>query len=290
MRVAVLGHVEWITFAGVDHVPAAGEIVHATGSWEEPGGGGTVAALQLAKLAGSCDFFTAVGDDELGDRAIEEMRSLGLSVHPAIRAGAATRRAITLIDPAGERTITTLGPRLHADATDPLPWDVLARADAVYVSAGDPEGVRIARGVRVLVVTSRVLDLLIASGVPADALVGSARDPAERAEVERLPVEPGLVVATEGAAGGTYREEGGTSGRFAAVAPPGPLADTYGGGDSFAAGLTWALAAGYARDDALAFAAACGAWAVSGRGVHSGQLTAADAGSLARAGPADRPD
>ena len=40
MRVAVVGHVEWIEFARVERMPAAGEIVHASDAWEEPGGGG----------------------------------------------------------------------------------------------------------------------------------------------------------------------------------------------------------------------------------------------------------
>ena len=280
MRVAVLGHVEWISFARLEHVPTSGEIVHATEWWEEPGGGGTVAAIQLAKLAGSCDFFTAIGDDELGPRCVREMTDLGLTVHAAVRTGTPTRRAVTFLEPEGERTIATLGRRLHANASDPLPWDVLEAADGVYVSAGDPDAVRIARRAGVLVMTSRVTDLLIASEVRADALVGSARDPAERAEVDALPVPPDLVVSTDGARGGTFLDADGASGRFEAVEPPRPISDTYGGGDSFAAGLTWALAEGLGRDAALRFAARCGAWAVSGRGVHEGQLTSADIGDV----------
>src|SRR5438093_1071385 len=61
MRVAVVGHVEWIEFARVERVPLAGEIIHALEAWEEPGGGGSVAAVQLAKLAGQCVFFAALG-------------------------------------------------------------------------------------------------------------------------------------------------------------------------------------------------------------------------------------
>ena len=68
MRVAVVGHVEWVEFARVERVPAAGEIVHATDTLAEPAGGGSVVARQLALLAGGCDFFTALGDDELGRR------------------------------------------------------------------------------------------------------------------------------------------------------------------------------------------------------------------------------
>ena len=51
MRVAVIGHVEWVQFARVERVPLAGEIIHAGETWEEPGGAGAVAAVQLVKLA-----------------------------------------------------------------------------------------------------------------------------------------------------------------------------------------------------------------------------------------------
>jgi hypothetical protein len=35
-RVAVVGHVEWVRFATVAHVPRAGEIVHARETFCEP--------------------------------------------------------------------------------------------------------------------------------------------------------------------------------------------------------------------------------------------------------------
>ena len=78
MRVAVVGHVEWIEFARVERVPAAGRDRARQEAWEEPGGGGAVAAVQLAKLAGGATLFTALGDDELGHRAKRELEALGL--------------------------------------------------------------------------------------------------------------------------------------------------------------------------------------------------------------------
>src|SRR5437763_978981 len=135
MRLAVVGHVEWVEFLRVPHVPTAGEIVHTLESWAEPAGGGSVAAVQLAKLGGGADFFTALGDDEIGHRAHEE------------------------------------------------------------------------------------------------------------------PGRP-----------------------FAAAPLPGPAVDTYGAGDSFAAGLTYGLAAGMDVPDAVALAARCGAAAITGRGAFEGQL------------------
>src|SRR2546422_8794505 len=61
VRTAVVGHVEWIEFGKVDHVPKAGEIVHATEWWEEPAGGGAVAAGQLHKLSGGGTVLPAPG-------------------------------------------------------------------------------------------------------------------------------------------------------------------------------------------------------------------------------------
>jgi len=275
VRTAVVGHVEWIEFGKVDHVPKAGEIVHATEWWEEPAGGGAVAAVQLHKLSGDCTFLTALGRDAVGKRAHLELESLGPRVEAARRSDP-TRRAVTFIDTSGERTITTLGERLHPLAEDHLPWNELASVDAVYLTAGDEAAVRAARAARVLVATSRVMSLLAGADVPLDALVGSGRDPSERFDPSVLSHRPGLIVRTDGMNGGEYETADGASGTYDAVPLPGPMVDTYGGGDSFAAGLTFALGAGYAVPDALRLAATCGAWCVAGRGPYQGQLTAAD--------------
>ena len=61
VRAAVVGHVEWIEFLRVEHVPRVGEIVHADETWEQAGGGGGVAAVQLSLLADGVLFFTALG-------------------------------------------------------------------------------------------------------------------------------------------------------------------------------------------------------------------------------------
>src|SRR5581483_10752326 len=125
MQLAVVGHVEWVEFARVDHIPGPGEIVHALETWQEPAGGGAVAAVQLANLAGSALLFTALGDDELGRRSREELESRGVTVHAGHAAGA-QRRAFTHVDEAGERTITVLGEKLRPSGEDAsLPWEEL---------------------------------------------------------------------------------------------------------------------------------------------------------------------
>ncbi len=272
MRVAVVGHVEWIEFARVERVPLAGEIIHALEAWEEPGGGGSVAAVQLAKLAGGCTFFAALGDDPLGHRADRELRALGVRVEAVFRP-TRQRRGFTFIDASGERTITVMGERMGPNGADPLHWDILDGTDAVYFTAGDAAALRDARRSRVLVATARILPQLAGARVPLDALVGSGRDQAERYAPGDLDPPPRVAVWTEGRSGGRYRTAEGIEGTYPAAPIPGPVVDAYGCGDSFAAGLAFALASDLDVEESLALAAKCGAACLTGRGPYEGQLS-----------------
>src|SRR6202030_2074582 len=100
------------------------------------------------------------------------------------------------------------------------------------------------------------LPILLEGGVPIDLLVGSGTDPGEHYDGG---LDAAVVCATEGARGG-----GANGGRYEAALPPGPLEDTYGAGDSFAAALCFALARGDSLADALGLAARAGAAVVTG--------------------------
>lgn len=267
VQLAVVGHVEWIQFARVEQMPAAGEIAVALETWEDAGGGGAVAAVQLAKLNGSCTFFTLLGEDELGRRAQQRLSSLGVRVEAAFVARS-TRRGFTHVDASGERTITVLGEKLHPSPSHHLPWLELAQYDGVYFTAGDVGALEAARRGRVLVATSRELPTLRRGGVQLDALVGSGEDIGEQYQPGELDPVPGLVVSTAGSLGG-WTQPGGP---FRAAPLPGRVSDAYGAGDSFAAGLTYALARGLGRDEALDLASRCGAAALTGKGPYEGQL------------------
>lgn len=283
VRVAVVGHVEWVEFARVERVPRPGEIVHARETFEEAGGGGGVAAVQLARLAGAVDFLTALGADAAGRRAREALCARGVSVHAAPRERR-QRRAFTLLDDAGERTITVLGERIVPHGDDELPWERLRRADGVYFTGGDPAALRAAREAAVLVATPRAREAIVATGVKLDVLVHSGSDAGERIAPGELPVAPRLSVTTLGERGGRWRTEGGDEGAWAPAPLPGPVADAYGAGDTFAAALTFALASGRESEnalapgrrleDALAFAARCSAACLTGHGPYGAELPA----------------
>jgi ribokinase len=272
VRVAVVGHVEWIEFIRVDRLPQQGEIVHALESWQEAAGGGAVAAVQLAKLNGSVEFFTALGADELGRRAREQLAGQGVTVHAAM-IETPQRRGVTFVDGDGERTITVIGPKLVASGEDgTLPWEDLARCDAVYFTGGDVAAVRAARRARVFVATSRELPTLHRAAEELDLLIGSGEDPGERLDALELDPPPRALVTTAGSLGGWMRP----GGPFRAAPLPGPVVDTYGAGDSFAAGVTFGLGAGETLEDAVALGSRCGAAVLTGSGPYPGQLTVDD--------------
>jgi ribokinase len=272
MRVAVVGHVEWVEFAEVDAVPRAGEIVHARTIWAEPAGGGAVAAVQLARLAGTCSLFTGLGADELGRRSRAELTRLGVDVK-AIPDAEPTRRAFTFIDENGERTITVLGDKLRPRGGDSrLAWHQLHGADAVYFVSGDAEALHHARMARVLVATARELETLREAAVELDALVGSGEDEGELYHPGDLDPPPKVVVTTSGGLGGWVQP----GGPFRPTPVPGTIVDAYGCGDCFAAGLTYGLARGDSVEDAVSLGARCGAAVMTGRGPYSVQLTSPD--------------
>jgi ribokinase len=121
----------------------------------------------------------------------------------------------------------------------------------------------------VLVAALRAKAILLEAGVRLDAVVGSGRDTGEVYE----PIEPppDAVVLTESSAGGRWTTADGRSGRWESVPPPGPVADAYGCGDSFAGGLTYGLGAGKSLEEALELGAVCGAACLTGHGPYERQ-------------------
>jgi len=273
--VAVVGHCEWAEFVQVENVPQAGQIVHAETAGLEAAGGGAVAAVQALRLTGACRFFTALGDDESADLAAARLESNGLELH-AVRRSSPQRRAFVFLDARGERTITTIGERLGPHGEDPLPWELLEGSDAVYFTAGDAAALESARAARSLVVTVRAQAALAESGVHVDVLVASDNDAGEQYRRGDIEPVPNWVVKTDGPDGGTLESADGELTNWSSKPLPGPRGDTYGAGDSFAAGLTCGLGMGLEVQEAITLGAYCGASAVRGSGPYGAQASAVD--------------
>ena len=104
---------------------------------------------------------------------------------------------------------------------------------------------------------------LVASGVSADVVVGSTRDPREASTLADYAVPPRALVMTQGAAGGYVETAAGTT-QWSASPAPDPIVGSYGSGDTFAAALTWYLARGHDLVEACKRAAKHGAAVLRG--------------------------
>jgi ribokinase len=265
VRVAVVGHVEWVQHARLHEPLERGAIVQLHNTFEEPGGGGGVAARALPSLGADTCFYTALGNDAAAEASERVLQADGCELRIA-RRDHPQARVTTLAEPSGERTILLHGANDHPEIEDPLGWDELAEFDGVFYTGDDPRTVVAARRARILVATARRLASVVASGVQVDVLAASARDRGERYDLADLPVRPRLCIWSEGVDGGRYLAEDGSAGRWEAALPPGPIVDTYGAGDVFMAALTLELARGTQCDEALARAARASAAQLTRRG------------------------
>jgi ribokinase len=248
LRIAVIGHAEHVSIARVAALPRPGDIVHLDDPIVIAGGGGAIAFHQLAKSDTELHFFTALGNDDAAASVRAQIEATGAHIHVALRDEPHTRD-IVLITPGGERTIVVVGQPLHPRADDDLPWDRLKDCDAVYFTGQDPRAIEAARAAGVLVVTARRKRALDASGVRADVVVGSTRDPREMSIASDYAQPPGALVMTEGPLGGVIETAEGVV-RFAPAVLAETIVGSYGAGDSFAGALTWYLAGGLPLVDA----------------------------------------
>jgi len=257
LKLAVIGHIEWVTFLKVDKLPFPGQISHAKNCLEEAAGGAAVAAVQMARLInGPVDLITSLGKDTYGEKCYERLTKLGLNLKVAWRKEP-TRKAISLINKDGERAITVIGDRLQPTASDDLPWSDMKNYDGIFVTATDKEGIRLARKAKFLAATPRTgKNTLKFSEVKINALIGSALDPGEKINYEELATQPDIYIATKGKSGGTIYPE---NHKFKSIKPSSKEIDSYGCGDCFAGAVTTALSAKMNLDQAIKIGAYCGA-------------------------------
>ena len=248
LKFAVIGHIEWINFLKVDSLPKPGIITHAKKSLELPAGGGALIAKTLYELTNNeIHFFTSLGKDYYGEKSFEFFERIGMNLHVAWRSEA-TRKGFSLVDNNGERSITIIGKRLAPSFNDDLDWNILCDMDGIFITAGDNNLFKKARAANILCTTPRAgIDLINQSKVNLDALIGSNLDPDESFLLSDLKEKHRYVIKTEGEKGGIYIP----GGRFKAINNNDPKIDSYGCGDSFAAGILYGLAESWPIEKAL---------------------------------------
>ena len=248
LKFAVIGHIEWINFIEVDQLPKPGLISHSKKSIEYPAGGGSVIAKRLRELTNSdVHFFTALGNDFYGKQCLNILENMGIKLHVAW-CDKPTRKGFSLIDSEGERSITIIGDRLAPTHKDNLDWSILNEMDGVFITAADMQIFKKSRIAKTLCSTPRAgLNIINESKIFLDGLIGSNLDPGEAFSLTELSLKPKFVIKTEGENGGILFP----GGRYKAFENIKDKVDSYGCGDSFAAGILYGLASKWSIEESL---------------------------------------
>ena len=243
-KMTIVGGSNWDQFYPVHSVPQAGESTHTrSASWENPGGELATAAT-IAALGHPVSLISTLGDDEAGHKIREAAQRPFLDAH-FITVPYPTRKVIIQVIPSGERAITI----------EKLPSDkelfkltrehkqVLARTDYCWLSFIDDPELRITISRLVCGecgIPIRQLSEAVYYEEKYTLVIGS--------ETEGMPVEEALLnvgcrfcVVTQGAAGGLYWQPQQGWKNYIAELVSNPI-DLTGCGDSFRAGILYALA------------------------------------------------
>jgi sugar/nucleoside kinase (ribokinase family) len=288
-RVSVIGCVQMdLVMTPVAELPPEGATRFVDELGMRAGGAGANAALALADVGIMPRLIGALGDDQLGQWLLEDMRAAGLADELLVVAGAATGATVAAEAPGRDRSfLTYLGVNETWNASMVAP-DVLD-ADHVlfcdYFAAPGMQGASArtilegarAAGARTYFDTAwdpldwpdqtrlqvqellPLVDVFLPNEGEACAIAG-CEDAAEAARILQQ-ISGGWVVVKLGADGCLAVGPGGVE--LSAEAPPVTLVDSTGAGDAFNAGLIAALSRGEDWPVALRAAAALASSIVS---------------------------
>jgi len=260
--------------------PEPGEVVIAEEYGSFRGGKGYNQAVALARLGAEVTIIGAVGRDEYGEGFIDALRREGVDAERVVRLpDASTGLAVPMITPDGDVAFVQhpganreLSPAHCEDLPD---CDVLLLQGEVNAAASEAAA-RVVRSRGALVVLNPApalgvtpamvaeCSVLVPNEAEARELTGDAEGSGEHLAAA-LRADGRAAVVTLGARGAAWAAE--TS--AGTVKPPQVTAvDATAAGDSFCAALAIALAEGADWPDAVRFATAAGAHAVTIRGAH----------------------
>jgi len=291
-RIVLFGSSNTDMTVRVPRLPSPGETVLGGAFATSPGGKGANQAVAARRAGAEVVFVTAVGDDDLGRRALELYREEGIDVsHVKVVAGAASGVALISVADDGENMIAVAsGANLELAPEDvaALPDSLFRAGDVLLTGLEIPQATALAAmrrgrdaGMTVILNPApapragdpAIAELLAAADVAtpnrveARALAGTSRqdDPAVHADLIRAQ-GPRIVVVTLGSKGclaitGTETYEV-PSRNVKAV-------DSVGAGDAFNGALAAVLAERRPLGEALAWATAAAALAVTKPGAQS---------------------
>lgn len=295
-KVVVFGSSNTDMTVRLPRLPWPGQTVLGSTFATTPGGKGANQAVAARRAGGEVVFVTAVGADDLGQRALDLYRRQGIDIrHARIYDGASSGVALIFVDDDGENMIgvaSGANHKLDPDDVDRLPESVFRAGDVLLAGLEIPvetaaraieRGSR--AGMRVILNPAPVprgadfatpgllalVDVLTPNRLEALALAGidanTVPEPDWNECADRL-LQAGAraVVITLGAQGCLVAA--GAS-KLQVAAPRVEAIDTVGAGDAFNGALAVALGENRSLEEAAAWAAAAAALAVTQPGAQA---------------------
>ncbi len=284
--VVVVGSANLDLVLSVTTIPASGETVLARLLSRGAGGKGLNQAVAAARAGAGTAFIGAVGNDDAATELVADLSAAGVDTSHLSVVSGPSGTAVVVVDDAGENSIVVApgaNDSLTALSTDQLM--TIQRAAVLVVQLEIPlvtvsTAIHAAQraGARVILNAApaqplpvemlSAVDLLVVNQGEACVLVDTKpMSPASHqidallsALLETVPA----VVITLGREGSAYAERSGSTHRIPAV--PVDVVDTTGAGDTFTGALAATLARGEPVLDALQFASAAAAAAVTRHG------------------------
>ena len=141
-RVVVVGAVNVDLVVTADRLPGPGETVVGPGVVQHGGGKGANAAVAAARMGAAVTLVGAVGDDDPGRGALDELRAEGVGVDGvAVLDGVPTGMALIVVDATGENQIAVgAGANARVDRDQVRAVGLAARTGASVVVTLGGEG------------------------------------------------------------------------------------------------------------------------------------------------------
>jgi ribokinase len=293
-ELVVFGSLNFDLVLPVGTLPGPGQTVLGGDLRRYAGGKGANQAVAAAQLGAPVRLVGRVGADAEGSFLLAEAAAAGVDVSGVlVDPGTTTGHALILVDGHGENIIAVApGANARPDHTDAAraagrlgPGDTLICQLEVPVPAV-AAAVRAAHAAGALVVLNAAPAVAVPAALLADVDILVVNESEARAIGTAAPAALAArtgcaVVVTLGSDGAAYAEpDGGRAG--SAPSYPVDVVDTTGAGDVFVAGLALARHQGADLPEAVAFAVAAGALAVTAPGARAADLSPARVHRLMR--------
>lgn len=282
-KIAVVGSANTDMVIKADRIPAPGETVIGREFVMAPGGKGANQAVAAARLGAEVTFVARLGSDIFGDRAIAGYEQDGIDTTWIVRdPETASGVALIFVDEAGENSIAVASganARLTAEDVERA-QDAIASADVLLVQLEVPlaavsRAIELAHsaGVRVIlnpapareVPTSLLSRVSVATPNEHEIKVVVGEGDRVRSVAKMLDAGTQTVLVTLGAQGVLWAEKG-QQVRIPAFRVQ--AVDTTAAGDAFNGALAYALASELAMQEAIRYASAAAAIAVTRMGAQ----------------------